>query len=66
VIDDQFAVFDVVTQRRHTAHPHALLLGGCDFVAQWGKKPLAFNLSGTSKKKCGGRESVKAKIARLK
>src|SRR5262249_44030157 len=33
VIDHQLAVFYVVSQRRHAAHPHALLLGGGNFVA---------------------------------
>src|ERR1041384_5470154 len=33
VIDDQPAIFHVVAERRHAAHPHALSLGGGDLVA---------------------------------
>jgi hypothetical protein len=29
---------------------------------QWRKRPLGSNLNRTSRKKCGGRESVRAKI----
>src|SRR4029078_3447408 len=32
-IDAEFAIDGVVTERHGTAHPHALLLGGCDLVA---------------------------------
>ena len=32
-IDDELAVLDVIAERRLAAHPHALLLGGCDLVA---------------------------------
>ena len=40
LVDDELAVFDVVAERRHAAHPHALLLGGGDLVAD----PLADHL----------------------
>src|SRR5262245_39772872 len=30
--DDEFPVLDVVPERGQAAHPHALLLGGCDLV----------------------------------
>ena len=33
LVDDQFSVLHVVAKRRQTAHPHALLLGSCDLVA---------------------------------
>ncbi len=33
VVDDELAVFHVITQWRHAAHPHALFLGGGDLVA---------------------------------
>src|ERR1700736_5666604 len=33
IVDDQLAVFHVITEGRHAAHPHALFLGGGDLVA---------------------------------
>src|ERR1700736_5980247 len=33
VIDNELAVFHVITQWRHAAHPHALFLGGGNLVA---------------------------------
>ena len=33
IVDDELAVFHVITQWRHAAHPHALFLGGGDLVA---------------------------------
>ena len=33
VVDDELAVFHIITQWRHAAHPHALFLGGGDLVA---------------------------------
>ena len=32
-VDDQLSVLHVVAKRRQVAHPHALLLGSCDLVA---------------------------------
>ena len=33
LVDDQLSVLHVVAKRRQAAHPHALLLGSCDLVA---------------------------------
>src|SRR6202030_3978999 len=32
-IDDQPTLANLISKGRHTPHPHALALGGCDFVA---------------------------------
>src|ERR1700716_293225 len=45
VIDDQLAVFYVIPERRHAAHPHALFLGSSDLVAHTLTDDLAFKLS---------------------
>src|SRR6516165_8460778 len=44
-VDDELAVFDVVAERGLTAHPHALLLGGGDFVTDALAGNLALELS---------------------
>src|SRR5215831_4911754 len=44
LIDDQLAIFDVVSERRHTTHPHTLLLGGRDLVAHALADDLALEL----------------------
>src|ERR1051325_4649381 len=44
VIYDQHAIFDVVAERRHAAHPHALSLGGGDLVAHALADDLALEL----------------------
>src|SRR6476620_3938159 len=43
-VDDELAVFDVVAERGLTAHPHALLLGGRDLVADALAGDLALEL----------------------
>ena len=44
LVDDELAVFDVVAERGLTAHPHALLLGGRDLVADALAGDLALEL----------------------
>src|SRR4051812_29135127 len=43
-VDHELAVFHVVPERGHTAHPHALLLGGGDFVPHALADDLALKL----------------------
>ena len=43
-VDDELPVFDVVAERRQAAHPHALLLGGRDLVADALAGDLALEL----------------------
>ena len=33
LVDDQLPILDVITKRRQAAHPHALLFGSGDLVA---------------------------------
>src|SRR6266550_6930669 len=43
-IDDELAVFHVVSERWHAAHPHTLFLGGSDLVAHTLANDLALKL----------------------
>ena len=44
LVDDQLSVLDLVAERRPAAHPHALLAGGRDFVADALADHLALKL----------------------
>src|ERR1019366_7154553 len=53
-VDDQLAVFHVITQRRHAAHPHAFFRGrgdlvadafACDFPLELGEGQKEFSVS---------------------
>jgi hypothetical protein len=43
-VDDELAVFDVVSERRHATHPQALFLRGGDLVADPFTDDLALEL----------------------
>ena len=44
LVDDQRAILDLVAKRHGTAHPHALLAGGLDLVADALARDLALEL----------------------